>query len=244
MIIKKKIKYQGSVWFRNDLRISYRNIYRNMSCVSFKEFWIRTHTYPGHWGKIITFCIFWIRTHTYPGHWVKIITFCIFWIRTHTYPGHWGKILTFCIFWIRTHTYPGHWGKILTLCIFWIRTHTYPGHWGKILTFCIFWIRTHTYPGHWGKCLVAWSAPSHYLNQCWLIVNWTPGNKFQWNSNQNSFIFIQENACEIVVRQNGCHFVQGEMSFNLWTGPELGHTGRDKQHNSCAICCSATAARQ
>ena len=24
-------------------------------------------------------------------------------------------------------------------------------------------------------------APSHYLNQCWNIVNWTLGNKLQWN---------------------------------------------------------------
>ena len=39
-------------------------------------------------------------------------------------------------------------------------------------------------------------APSHYLNQCWNIVNWTIGNKLQWNINQNSNIFIQENAFE------------------------------------------------
>ena len=38
--------------------------------------------------------------------------------------------------------------------------------------------------------------PSHYLNQCWNIVNWTLGNKLQWNFNQNSNIFIQENAFE------------------------------------------------
>ena len=34
----------------------------------------------------------------------------------------------------------------------------------------------------------------HYLNQCWNIVNWTPGNKIQWNFNQNSYIFIQGSA--------------------------------------------------
>ena len=28
--------------------------------------------------------------------------------------------------------------------------------------------------------VITWS---HYLNQCRLFVNWTPGNKFQWNSN-------------------------------------------------------------
>ena len=39
---------------------------------------------------------------------------------------------------------------------------------------------------------VACSASSHYLNQCWLIVNWTSQNKFHWSSNHNSIIFIQE----------------------------------------------------
>ena len=29
-------------------------------------------------------------------------------------------------------------------------------------------------------------APSHYLNQCWVIVNWTIRNKLQWNFNQNT----------------------------------------------------------
>ena len=37
-------------------------------------------------------------------------------------------------------------------------------------------------------------------------------DKFQWNSNWHSIIFIQENAFEIVVCQNGSHFVQREMS--------------------------------
>ena len=52
--------------------------------------------------------------------------------------------------------------------------------------------------------LVAWSAPSHYLNQCWNIVNWTLGNQLQCNCNPNSNIFIQENAFKNV----GC-----EMAF-------------------------------
>ena len=38
----------------------------------------------------------------------------------------------------------------------------------------------------------AWTAPSHYLNRCWNIVNWTLRNKLQWNFSQNSYIFIQE----------------------------------------------------
>ena len=31
------------------------------------------------------------------------------------------------------------------------------------------------------------------------MVNWTPGNKFQWNLNRNLCIFIQENAFENIV---------------------------------------------
>ena len=40
--------------------------------------------------------------------------------------------------------------------------------------------------------IVAWSAPSHYLNQCWDIVNWTLRNKLQWNCKQYSYIFIKK----------------------------------------------------
>ena len=53
---------------------------------------------------------------------------------------------------------------------------------------------------HWFRqWLVACSAPSHYLNQCWLIVNWTLRNKLQWNLNQNTKLFIYENAFENAV---------------------------------------------
>ena len=38
----------------------------------------------------------------------------------------------------------------------------------------------------------AWSALSHYLNQCRNIVNWTLRNILQWNINQNSYIFIKK----------------------------------------------------
>ena len=49
---------------------------------------------------------------------------------------------------------------------------------------------------HW---LVVYSAPSQYLNQCWVIVNWTLGNKLQWDCNQNTKIFIHKNASEYIV---------------------------------------------
>ena len=39
-------------------------------------------------------------------------------------------------------------------------------------------------------------APSHYLNQCRNIVNFTDRNKLQWNVNQYTYIFSQENTFE------------------------------------------------
>ena len=46
--------------------------------------------------------------------------------------------------------------------------------------------------------IVACSAPSHYLNQCCIIINWTLGNKPQWNSNWNTKCFIHDNSFENV----------------------------------------------
>ena len=43
------------------------------------------------------------------------------------------------------------------------------------------------------------SLLTHYLNQCWNIVKWSPRNKLQRNFNRNSYNFIQENAFENVV---------------------------------------------
>ena len=40
--------------------------------------------------------------------------------------------------------------------------------------------------------------PSHDLNQCWNIVNWTFRNKLQWTLNWNLYIFIKKNALENV----------------------------------------------
>ena len=60
------------------------------------------------------------------------------------------------------------------------------------------WVSKHlTHCGHmaslYESCLtllqvMAWclKAPSHYLNQCWCIVNWIPCNKQQWNFNQGT----------------------------------------------------------
>ena len=48
---------------------------------------------------------------------------------------------------------------------------------------------------HWlGWLLLSSSAPSHYLDKCCLIVNWTPMNKFQWNFNQSTKHVFHDNA--------------------------------------------------
>ena len=67
-------------------------------------------------------------------------------------------------------------------------------HWGRVTHICVVDLGHHWFR----QCYVACSAPSHYLNQCWNIVNWTFRNKLQWNFNLNSSIFIQEIAFENV----------------------------------------------
>ena len=68
-------------------------------------------------------------------------------------------------------------------------------HWGRVTHICV--SKPTTICSN--KWLVAWPAPSHNLNECWNIVNWTIGNKPQWNLKRNSYIFTEENALENVV---------------------------------------------
>ena len=49
--------------------------------------------------------------------------------------------------------------------------------------------------------LVACSVPSHYLNQCWFVVNWMFRNNFQWKFIRNPYIFIKKNECENTVSE-------------------------------------------
>ena len=46
---------------------------------------------------------------------------------------------------------------------------------------------------HWlRQSLVACSAPSHYLNQFWYIINWTIRDTFQWKFNQCTKTLIKK----------------------------------------------------
>ena len=70
-------------------------------------------------------------------------------------------------------------------------------HWGQVNK-CIYMrqcIRPSLMPiiGWW---LVTCSAPSHYLQSCWRIINFIPSIKLKRNLSRNSTIFIQQNEYE------------------------------------------------
>ena len=79
----------------------------------------------------------------------------------------------------------------------WKHTTVYPWltRWGRMMHICVIKLSHHWFR----QWLVAWQVPSHYLNQCRNIVNWTLGNKFQWNFHQNMTIFFKENKFENVI---------------------------------------------
>ena len=81
---------------------------------------------------------------------------------------------------------------------------------------------------HWFRYwLVAYLAPSHYLNQCWVLVNWTLRNKLQRNFNQNTKLFIHKSASENIV----CEMV-AILSRGRWVNRPQGNTG----NNLCCLC--------
>ena len=59
--------------------------------------------------------------------------------------------------------------------------------------------------------------PSHYLNQCWVIVNWTLRNKLQWNLSRNTKVFIDKNAFKIVVCEMAAILSRGRWVNSLVT---------------------------
>ena len=63
------------------------------------------------------------------------------------------------------------------------------------------------------------SAPSHYLNHCWIIVNCPAGNKPHWNVNQNTTIFVQQTAYENVVCNMAVNMVASRtLKTSAWLG--------------------------
>ena len=58
-------------------------------------------------------------------------------------------------------------------------------HWGRVMHKCVIKSNHHCFR----QWLVAWPTPSHYLNQCWNIVNWTLDN---WTNFNDILIKIQQ----------------------------------------------------
>ena len=54
-----------------------------------------------------------------------------------------------------------------------------------------------------------YSTPSHYLPQCWVIVNWTLRKKLQWDINQNTKLFIHKRIIEYIVCEIAAIFSRG-----------------------------------
>ena len=65
---------------------------------------------------------------------------------------------------------------------------------------------------------IAHSVPSHYLNQCWVSINWTLTNKLQWNLNQNAISLkkLIRKYCML----NGSYFVSASMWYD-WTNSQI-----------------------
>ena len=75
----------------------------------------------------------------------------------------------------------------------------------------------------------AYSAPNHYLNQCWVIVNYTLRNKLLWNFNLNTKFFIYENApeiiaCKMVAILSRPHFYQTRSAWSVDQGSNKNHS--------------------
>ena len=65
---------------------------------------------------------------------------------------------------------------------------------------------------------------SHYLNYCWVIVNWSPRNKLQWNFNQTTKRLIHKNTSETIICEMAVILSRGRwvdvvtIFCNLWVG--------------------------
>ena len=93
---------------------------------------------------------------------------------------------------------PWSWDK--TCSFIWYLSQTKPRIFITTLDNCCWESAQKSHQGtltDWGRVTHIWPAPSHYLNQCWYNVNWTHRNKFQWNHDRNSYIFIQKSAFQM-----------------------------------------------
>ena len=81
------------------------------------------------------------------------------------------------------------------------------------------------------------SAPSHYLNQCWIIVNWTFGDRLQWNFDKNTNFFIHKNASENIVCKMVSILSRGRWVNSLWPSDAIRWQGTESTLAQVMACC-------
>ena len=78
--------------------------------------------------------------------------------------------------------------------------------------------------------IIAFASPaaSHYMSQCWLVINWTPRNIVHLNRIWKSKFFIPENAfknivCNMWANCLGLEVLTGQMRLwsTFWPSPHL-----------------------
>ena len=101
-------------------------------------------------------------------------------------------------------------------------------HWGWVTHICIRWM------GHPRAVDIACLVPSHYLNQCWQIINQTLSSMLQWNFPWNSKVYVQEDAfkniCKIVSILSWTQCVKTVLTF-------LQPSGIQNTVSNCLLVC-------
>ena len=64
---------------------------------------------------------------------------------------------------------------------------------------------------------LACSVSSHYLKKCWLTINWTLGNKLQWNCNWNSNTFIEDSFENVVCNFHSINGILYSYLIGIWS---------------------------
>ena len=95
-------------------------------------------------------------------------------------------------------------------------------HWGQVTHICISKLTIIVSHNGWSP-----GASSHYINQCWSIINWTFRNKLQRNRNRNSYIFIPENTFKDVI----CEIAEFCFGLNVLTALTITSSHQQNTHD-------------
>ena len=92
-------------------------------------------------------------------------------------------------------------------------------------------------------CFREWVVAKQLPEPRWLIVNWTLMNKLQWNSNENTKIFIHENTLQDVVCEIAAILSRGRWVYCVSSRPISLHVYFDIKGCRLPIIWQNTCAR-